>query len=93
MIENASPYLPWLALVPLVSFAAFIWDGIFTGCTATAAMRNTMIIASLLIFLPLTFFLSPAMGNHGLWLALMIFMLARGVIMSLYAPRAVYRVN
>lgn len=90
VIQNASPYLPWLALVPLVSFAAFIWDGIFTGCTATAAMRNTMIIASLLIFLPLSCFLPLPMGNHGLWLALMAFMLARGVIMSLYAPRAIF---
>jgi MATE family multidrug resistance protein len=91
VISNASPFLPWLVLVPLVSFAAFIWDGIFTGCTATVAMRNAMIIASLLIFLPLSYLLIPEMGNHGLWLALMIFMLARGVIMSFYSPKAIFR--
>jgi MATE family multidrug resistance protein len=90
VIENAAPYLPWLALVPLVSFAAFIWDGIFTGCTATAAMRNTMIIATLIIFLPLNFLLAEPMGNHGLWLAIIIFLLARSLIMSFYAPRAVF---
>lgn len=92
VIASARPYLPWLALVPLVSFVAFIWDGIFTGCTATPAMRNAMIIASLLIFLPLSYLLIPPMGNHGLWLALMVFMLARGVIMTLYAPKAIYAV-
>lgn len=90
VIASARPFLPWLALVPLVSFAAFIWDGIFTGCTATPAMRNAMIIASLLIFLPLSYLLIPPMGNHGLWLALMVFMLARGVIMTLYAPKAIF---
>jgi MATE family multidrug resistance protein len=93
VISMASPYLPWLALVPLVSFAAFIWDGIYTGCTATAAMRNTMIIASILIFLPLSYLLVSQMGNHGLWLAMMIFMLARGLIMSLYASKAIYGKN
>ena len=90
VINSAAPYLPWLAVVPIVSFAAFIWDGIFTGCTATAAMRNTMIIATLLIFVPLNYLLSGPMGNNGLWLALMVFMLARSVIMGLYAPKAIF---
>ncbi|MCK5765437.1 MAG: MATE family efflux transporter, partial [Bacteroidales bacterium] len=88
VIEHAAPFLPWLAVIPIVSFAAFIWDGIYIGCTATAAMRNTMIVATLLVFLPLNYLLSGPMGNHGLWLALMVFMLARGVIMTVYAPKA-----
>lgn len=92
IIENSLPYLPWLALVPLVSFAAFIWDGIFTGCTATAAMRNTMIIATIIIFLPLNYLLLDPMGNHGLWLALIVFLLARSIIMTLYARKAIYSV-
>ncbi|NQT76434.1 MAG: MATE family efflux transporter [Bacteroidetes bacterium] len=90
VIGQAAPYLFWLALVPLVSFVAFIWDGIYTGCTATAAMRNTMIIASLLIYIPLNYLLIDPWGNHGLWLALMIFLLARSLIMTLYAPRAIF---
>jgi len=90
VIDHAAPFLPWLAVIPVVSFAAFIWDGIFIGCTATAAMRNTMIVATLLVFLPLNYLLTGPMGNHGLWLALMVFMLARGVIMTIYAPRAIF---
>ncbi len=90
VIEHAAPFLPWLAVIPIVSFAAFIWDGIYIGCTATAAMRNTMIVATLLVFLPLNYLLAGPMGNHGLWLALMVFMLARGVIMTIYAPRAIF---
>jgi MATE family multidrug resistance protein len=90
VISQASPYLFWLALVPIVSFVAFIWDGIFTGCTATAAMRNTMIIASLLIYIPLNYLLIGPLQNHGLWLSLMIFLIARGMIMTMYAPRAIF---
>lgn len=89
VIASTSPFLPWLALIPLASFAAFIWDGIFTGCTATAPMRNTMIIASLGVFLPLNYLLIAPLGNHGLWVALISFLLARSLIMSLYAPVAV----
>ena len=90
VIEHAAPFLPWLAVIPVVSFAAFIWDGIFIGCTATAAMRNTMIVATLLVFLPLNYLLTGPMGNHGLWLALMVFMAARGIIMTIYAPKAIF---
>jgi MATE family multidrug resistance protein len=91
VINNASPYMPWLALIPLVSFAAFIWDGIFTGCTATPAMRNTMILSTLFIYIPLNYLLLSPMGNNGLWLAMIIFMLSRSVIMTLYAPKAIFR--
>jgi MATE family multidrug resistance protein len=90
VIANAEPFLPWLALVPLVSFAAFIWDGIFTGCTATSAMRNTMIFATIIIYIPLNYLLPTPLGNDGLWLAMIIFLLARGLIMTLYAPKTIF---
>jgi len=93
VISNSLPYLPWLALVPLVSFVAFIWDGIYTGCTATAAMRNTMIIATLLVFIPLNYLLLGPMGNHGLWLALMLFMATRSIFMTIYAPKSIYAIK
>lgn len=93
VISNSLPYLPWLALVPLVSFVAFIWDGIYTGCTATAAMRNTMIIATLLVFIPLNYLLVGPMGNHGLWLALMLFMATRSIFMTIYAPKSIYTIK
>ena len=90
VIENAAPFLPWLALIPLASFTAFIWDGVFTGCTATAAMRNTMIFATITIYIPLNYLLLSPLGNDGLWLAMVIFMLARGIIMTAYAPKAIF---
>ena len=77
-------------MVPLVSFAAFLWDGIFIGATAGPQMRNSMLIATLLIFFPAYLLASRFMGNHGLWLSFILFMLARGISMYMLAHRAVY---
>ena len=46
----ARPYLLWLVLMPPLGCAAFTWDGIFTGATATASMRNAMFGAALAFF-------------------------------------------
>ena len=89
IIEEAAAYLFWVAMVPLVTFAAFIWDGIYIGATATAAMRNAMIVSTLLVFLPAYYLLIGPMGNHGLWLAMMLFMASRGVMMTLLYRKAI----
>lgn len=89
VIGKATPYLFWVGLVPFITFAAFIWDGIFIGATSTAPMRNTLIIATLFIFLPAYYLLIGPMGNHGLWLAMMLFMFTRGFMLSLFAPKYV----
>lgn len=82
----ALTYLPWLALSPIVSVWSFQLDGIFIGATRTGDMRNAM-IASLLIFLLAAALLVPPLGNHGLWIAFLIFMAARGVTLGLFYPR------
>ncbi len=90
VITMTSPYLFWIALIPLLSFSAFLWDGIYTGVTATKAMRNSMIIAVLLIYLPATYLFMHLFGNHGMWLALMLFMVSRGLLLTILAKRNVY---
>jgi MATE family, multidrug efflux pump len=74
----------------MVSFTAFLWDGIFIGATAGPEMRNAMLISTLLIFFPAYFLAGKYLGNHGLWLAFMLFMIARGISMQLMAKKAVY---
>jgi multidrug resistance protein, MATE family len=87
----AKPYLFWVVLVPVITFAAFIWDGIYVGATASKAMRNSMVIITTIIFLPAYYLLHPVMGNNGLWLAMMLFMGARGILLGLMAKKAVFR--
>ena len=87
ILNEIPPYYIYMALIPLITFAAFLWDGIYIGATASKAIRNTMIISSILIFLPLWYFLVPIYGNHGLWIAFLGFMLARGVTMTFFAKK------
>ena len=46
VVEASKEYLPWLLLMPVVGCAAFTWDGIYIGATASRAMRNSMLWAT-----------------------------------------------
>ncbi len=81
----ARTYLPWAAVLPVLSVWCFQFDGIFVGATWGAAMRDTMIVSTL-IYLMAVWVAVPYFGNHGLWLALAIFMTARGVTMAAVYP-------
>ena len=87
---QAQPYHIYLALIPMITFAAFLWDGIYIGATASRAIRNTMLISALGVFLPASLILMPLFGNHGLWIAFLMFMVARGLSMTLMAKKAVF---
>jgi len=86
VLSAALDYLPWMILLPLAGTPCYIWDGVFIGLTAARAMRDTMLL-SLGLFLLAWFFLTPALANHGLWLALILFLLARGAIQWLWYHR------
>jgi len=90
VIANAKPYFFWVIIIPMVSYTAFLWDGIYIGATAGKQMRNAMLISTLLIFFPAYVLASKFMGNHGLWFAFILFMIARGVTMQVLSHKAVY---
>ncbi|MDA3780124.1 MAG: MATE family efflux transporter [Bacteroidales bacterium] len=90
VIEQVKPYLFWTTLLPLASFSAFIWDGIYIGATASAGMRNSMLISSLVIFLPSYYIFNTLWGNNGLWFAFLLFLLSRGVAQSIMAKKNVF---
>ncbi len=90
VIEAANPYLFWMALIPIATFAAFIWDGIYIGATASAPMRNTLLVATILIFLPAYYLLNGSLENHALWLSMMLFMITRGIMLTLFKDKYIY---
>ena len=45
VVEASREYLPWLLLMPVAGCAAFTWDGIYIGATASKAIRNSMLWA------------------------------------------------
>ena len=45
VVEASREYLPWLLLMPVIGCAAFTWDGIYIGATASRSIRNSMLWA------------------------------------------------
>ncbi|NHM17424.1 MATE family efflux transporter [Tritonibacter mobilis] len=84
--ETARHYLIWVALAPLISVASFMFDGIYIGATWTRDMRIAMIQAVGIYVIALVIFV-PALGNHGLWLALMVLNIARAATLAARYPR------
>jgi MATE family multidrug resistance protein len=76
VFAEARGYLWWVIVAPLVLAPSFQLDGVFIGATKGRALRNGM-IASAGVFAAGVRLLPPLMGNHGLWLAFALFMLAR----------------
>jgi MATE family multidrug resistance protein len=91
IISNAKPYFYWISVIPIVSFSAFLWDGIYIGATAGKAMRNSMLISSIIVFFPAYYILQMYIGNHGLWLAFILFMISRTITLWVMAPEAIFR--
>jgi len=82
VIALAMSVIVWTVLAPAVSGLSYVLDGVFIGATRTGVMRNTMLIATLLVFLPVYWIGTKLVGVHGLWLAMLMFMLARGVSLA-----------
>lgn len=78
VVETATTYLPWLIVLPLLAHWSYLFDGVYIGLSESKAMRDSMLLAALLGFLP-AWYLSLSWQNHGLWFALSVFMLSRGV--------------
>jgi multidrug resistance protein, MATE family len=78
----ARSYLPWLVVAPMIGVAAWVFDGIFIGATLTREMLRAMLI-SVAIYLAALAILTPSLGNHGLWAALMVLNAARSITMAL----------
>jgi MATE family multidrug resistance protein len=76
----ANHYLPWQMVLPLVGVWCYLLDGMFIGATRGAEMRNSMAVAA--AGYGLTLFTLPVLGNHGLWLALAVFLSLRGIALG-----------
>jgi MATE family multidrug resistance protein len=82
VIAAAGDYFLWALLIPVCGMAAFVWDGVFIGITATRGMLEACFVAALAFF-AIWFLGRNALGNHALWLALNIYLLLRGVVQTI----------
>ena len=86
VIAAGIPFLFWMIIFPFAGAPSYLWDGIYIGMTAARALRNTMLI-SLVIFFASWWYFQPIYGNHGLWLTLLVFLVARGVLQWIWYRR------
>jgi MATE family multidrug resistance protein len=86
---EARRFLPWMIAVPVAGIGAWMLDGIFIGATRTREMRN-MSALSLLVYLGAVYALTPLFGAHGLWAALLISYVVRGITLGWKYPALEY---
>ena len=82
---TARDYLIWAIVTPAISLWCYLLDGVFIGATCTREMRNAM-IASLLAYLAAWYVLQSGFANHGLWLSLQVYFIARAASLAFYLP-------
>ena len=80
VVAASSSYFCWAVMIPLAGMAAFVFDGIFVGITQSKSMLASTAIASSSFFL-LFFTFHSWWGNHALWLAFIIYLILRGVVL------------
>ena len=80
LIDSTVVYLPYVILLPLLSFAAYVWDGVFIGMTATKAMRDSVFISTIL-FIGLYYLLREWNFVLALWGSFMLFFLFKNHIL------------
>lgn len=86
VVASAREYQPWTLLFPVCGMAAFIWDGVYIGATATKGMLVSMASGTAVFFL-LYLLLVPSWGNHGLWVAFVCYLAVRGISLALTRHR------
>ena len=92
VLSYALQYSYWMAAVPLVSFGAFLWDGILVGATDSKTMGIAMIFAALTFFITTELAL-PFFGADGLWLAFLCYLLVRSLIEHFRGSQRIHRLS
>lgn len=86
VVRCATEYLPLVALIPLVSFPAFLFDGIFIGMSFTSGMLRALVVATV-IFFALHLLTSQLWGNTALWVAFLAYLGTRGIVQAVALRR------
>lgn len=81
VVSLSSEYVIWTWFIPLAGVAAFVWDGVFIGITATRSMLLSALLSAG-VFFATDIILHPHLGNHALWIAFLLFLAMRGLVQT-----------
>ena len=97
VVEASAPYIPWAIAIPITSFAAFAWDGIYIGATASRQMLYTLLCGAVVFFgcyfgggyivnhTSLIADPSSLIDNHILWMSFIAYLAARSIAQTVMA--------
>lgn len=76
IIETSETYFFWLPILMVCAIVCFILDGVLIGATQGRTMLVAIVISTVFVFFP-SWYLLQSLANHGIWLALCLFMIFR----------------
>ena len=91
VLGMAAHFLGWVVLIPLAGFMAFVYDGVFIGATMTRHMLLSTLLSAAVFFITYAL-LSSTLHNHALWLAFILFLLTRGLVLQGLLPRIQHKI-
>lgn len=92
VLAVAERYVLWSVAIPLASFLAFLWDGVFVGATNSRMMMLAVSLAWASFFV--SYFACRAwLGEHALWLAFVLYLAVRSALSTLWGLRLVSRLT
>ncbi|QHQ40952.1 MATE family efflux transporter [Microbulbifer hydrolyticus] len=83
VLSASGEFYPWLCALPLVAVWSYQLDGVFIGAGKSRQMRDTMFIATVMVFLPCWWF-TRHWGNTGVWFSLFLWFVARSTGLMVY---------
>lgn len=102
VVSAAMEFIPWLIPMPLAGCAAFTWDGIYVGATASKPIRNSSICAVIGFFsvwfvahsvLKESMSMSPSLVVHVLMAAFLVHLVIRMVYETVLYKRSILKVS
>ncbi len=76
-----------VVITPFIAMSAFQLDGIFVGATLAREMRNCTIFSSLIFYIILEYWFESNLDLKGLYSCFLLFLISRGVFLTIYLPR------
>ncbi len=89
VVQYTDQLLPWIMVLPLAACWSYLFDGVYIGLTQAKAMRNSMIVSTFGCFFPVWWLLQDY-ENNGIWLAFLVFMIARGITLAWHFKRKIW---
>ena len=83
IVEAMHAYALIVYLLPLIAHWCFLFDGVYVGLSKGKPMRNSMLLSTGVVFLPV-WWLAAGFDNMGLWFAMLAFLLSRGMLLGIH---------